>query len=164
MKKLLYISLLLMCCLAQSQNLQVLERLRQQQIGVTPTPSLYPPDVVMTTIDWENYVAPLTTPAYLETITDPINSWKVTRISDGDDDAFDNLGDVTQIGHSYSKRQAWNADGSYITLAGSNPFLLDTNTYEVLSRSGMPNQWSNVNRLKAYSFSGTEFYYRIFVS
>lgn len=138
------------------------ELLRLAQFhAITPPESLYPPDVVMTTIDWGSYTAPLSTPTYLGTSIDAINGWTVKRISDGDNAAFDSLGDVDQIKHTYSKRQAWNADGSYIMLAGNNPFLLDASDFTVLDRCAMPNIWSNVNRLKAYSFSGTEFYYRI---
>ena len=117
----------------------------------------YPPS---TTLSHVNYNPPAQLPEYLTPFIEENFENMVTRISD---QSVFNIGDQKQLRHAYSKRQAWNSDGSYIVLGGYPPKILDGNTYSFLgtvSNFGSLG-WSNTNRLLSYSTSASSNYFKI---
>lgn len=136
-------------------------QLKHDEIHNRLNVKFYPPQIDLTKGNyWSVYEVPLTTPTYLEPFLNEENIW-TTRISDGHNRAFENIGDNVRIRHAYSRRGAWNIDSRYIRLAGNKGFLLDGKTYKVLGRTNMPLIWSNVNPLKAYGSYHNIFYWRI---
>ncbi|MBA3688125.1 MAG: hypothetical protein H0W81_04790 [Chloroflexi bacterium] len=77
-------------------------------------------------------------PNYLSTITDPVWKAQITRITDH-----------AGVRHTYSRRQAWNHDGSLLLVgmgAGKPRMLLDGRTYKVLNPAvGGDGLWSETD-------------------
>ncbi len=112
-----------------------------------------------------NYVAPreLPLPGYLQPITDPLFGTLVTRVSDQTAMGV-NLTTQQYIRNAYSKKAAWNSNGSRILLASIYPpALLDGNTYKYLGLINAPGNgtWSNTNPNIIY---GVQYYSGNFVS
>lgn len=104
----------------------------------------FPKEIDLSAYNFGTYAVPSSTPAYLGTATNTVTGTKTTRIADGNVSAFNNLGDVIQIRHGYSKRSAFNSDGSLIILSGNNPaFLLNGNTYAVVASLTNGHIWAN---------------------
>ncbi|NNK88853.1 MAG: hypothetical protein HKO90_11260, partial [Flavobacteriaceae bacterium] len=102
---------------------------------------IYPPEVDLTTIDWEFYTPPTSLPNYLEPTTDNYTGNTVIRISD--QSAFGCT--CSQLRHRYSKKQPWNADGTMIMTDGWPAKILDGNTYEIIGDVYCRSIWSNVD-------------------
>ena len=128
----------------------------QKNGGSMPTPVLkaFPPQQLTSTAIWESYVTPLSYPNYLVPIVDSINGAIVTRVAD--EGAF-GIGDARQLRHNYSKKVAWNSDGSRIQLSGQNGKMLDGNTYEVVATIPNGFSWSNSTPNKIFNASSNGF-------
>jgi Tol biopolymer transport system component len=95
-------------------------------------------------------VPPLEKPGYLESVTDPVFGFTITRITGdpGTTVPVVNGRWGKRERHHYSKDQAWNSDMSLLYLqerGGGNPLFLDGNTYKVLyswpEQSGDAARW-----------------------
>ena len=119
----------------------------------------YPPQEDVTAVTWGTYVAPTSTPAYLGTVIDGINGMKVTRVAE--ETAF-GIGDVVNKRHAYSKRGAWNSDGTLIALS-NDAKILDGSTYALLGTCvGFGSLgWFNTEPHKVYQSSSSDNFFRI---
>lgn len=88
-------------------------------------------------------------PKYLKPIVDPLFKTHIIRISDAD--ALKSKRKV--IRHNYSKRQAFNADGTLVMLG--NKYLLDGKTFKLVGTYSAPSSecfWSNKKPRLMYAF------------
>jgi hypothetical protein len=101
----------------------------------------YPPDSSLTVVQTPN----MPRPEYLETVKEPAFGNRVTRISDQTKMGVD-LSNEQHIRNVYSKKSAWNADGSIVMLASVRPaLLLSATNYRLIKRVQQPEDatWSN---------------------
>jgi hypothetical protein len=120
----------------------------------------YPEQVTVTSVDWESYTVPNTTPGYMQPFTDPLTGNTVTRISD--ESVFGC--DCSQLRHIYAKKQPWNSDGTKIMTGGWPAKILDGNTYEVVSTTYCRSLWSNTNPDMTYDSHLNRLYRRNIVT
>ena len=123
------------------------------------TENLFPPEENLLDTNWGTYVEPTSTPAYLGTVIDGINGMKVTRVAE--ETAF-GIGDVVNKRHAYSKRGAWNSDGTLIALS-NDAKILDGSTYALLGTCvGFGSLgWFNTEPHKVYQSSSSDNFFRI---
>ena len=123
----------------------LLSKLVKPSTPAPPTPGhSYPPEV-----SWGTRGGNITYPGYLAAQPASVQDMTITRITDNAS-SNDNLKK-----HQYSRRAAWNRDGSLILISNN---ILDAKTYKKVTSTPMSDEnWSNTNPDILFGTQGNRF-------